>query len=86
MIGDLTLFRALARLGGELVALHLLEAANLNKPLATYSGSSNFDVEKLSYARDTVWLGKAQSRGFRDVPEEVWNFHIGWLSGLREMA
>ena len=26
---------------------------------------------------DTVWLDKAQTRGFRGVPEAVWNFHIG---------
>ncbi|MFZ1471592.1 MAG: type ISP restriction/modification enzyme, partial [Anaerolineae bacterium] len=24
-----------------------------------------------------VWLDKAQTAGFRGVPEPVWNFHIG---------
>ena len=24
-----------------------------------------------------MWLDKLQTRGFRGVPEEVWNFHIG---------
>lgn len=34
-------------------------------------------VEKISYDQKTVWLDKAQRRGFRGVPEAVWNFHIG---------
>ena len=24
-----------------------------------------------------MWVDKAQTNGFRGVPEEVWNFHIG---------
>ena len=27
--------------------------------------------------RDTVWLDKGQTRGFKGVPEAVWNFYIG---------
>ncbi len=77
LTGNLGLFRALARLGGELVALHLLESPTLNKPLTTYDGPANPEVEKISYARDTVWLDKARTRGFKGVPETVWNFHIG---------
>ena len=34
-------------------------------------------VEKGSYASETVWSDKAKTRGFKGVPEEVWNFHIG---------
>ena len=75
--GSQTLFCALARLGTELVALHLLESPRLDKPLTTYTGPTNPEVEKISYARDTVWLNKAQTRGFCGVPEAVWNFHIG---------
>jgi predicted helicase len=71
------LFRALAHVGGELVALHLLESPILDRPLTTYSGPANHEVEKISYARDTVWLDKAQTRGFRGVSEAVWEFHIG---------
>ena len=33
--------------------------------------------EKVSYSNKTVWLDKAKTLGFRGVPEEVWNFHIG---------
>jgi predicted helicase len=71
------LFGSLAKLGGELVALHLLESSTLDKLENKYTGPTNPEVEKISYARDTVWLDKAQSRGFRGVSEAVWDFHIG---------
>ena len=77
LTGKLELFRALARLGGELVALHLLESPKLDKHITTCTGPANPEVEKLSYARDTVWLDKAQTRGFRGIPAAVWKFHIG---------
>jgi predicted helicase len=77
LTGNLKLFRALARLGGELIALHLLGSPRLDKPLTTYIGPAHPEVEKISYARDTVWLDKAQTRGFRGVSEAVWEFHIG---------
>jgi hypothetical protein len=71
------LFRALARLGGELVALHLMESPRLDRHLTTYTGPAHPEVEKVSYARNSVWLDKAQTCGFRGVPEAVWAFHIG---------
>jgi predicted helicase len=77
LTGDLDLFRTLAQFGGELVALHLMESPKIDKPLTTYAGTANPEVEKVSYARDTVWLDKAQKCGFKGVPETVWSFHIG---------
>jgi predicted helicase len=74
---DRELFRTLARLGGELVAFHLLESTKLDKPLTTYTGPTNPEVEKISYTHDTVWLDKQQTRGFRGVAEAVWEFQIG---------
>jgi SOS-response transcriptional repressor LexA len=73
-----SLFDDLARLGGELVALHLVEAPKLDDHITTLVGSSvDFQVEKVSYSDETVWIDKAKTRGFRGVPEEVWNFCIG---------
>ena len=69
-----------ARLGGELVALHLLESPTLNKHLTKFVGTAEGGhptVEKVSFARETVWIDKAQSLGFRGVSEAVWTFHIG---------
>ncbi len=77
LTASLELFRALAALGGELVALHLLESPKLDQPITTYTGPAKPEVEKVSYAHNTVWLDKAQSAGFGGVPEAVWNFHIG---------
>jgi len=77
LTSSLDLFRALARLGGELVALHLMESPKLDKHLTRFVGSRNPEVEKVSWSRDTVWLDKAQTTGFVGVPEAVWNFHIG---------
>jgi predicted helicase len=81
---SLDLFRALARLGGELTALHLLESPKLDKPMTKFVGSSR-EVVKVGWVDDTVWInagGKkaattAGTSGFQGVPEAVWNFHIG---------
>ena len=77
LTGKLELFRALSQLGGELVALHLLESPKLDMPRTEFIGGRNPEVEKASWSKNTVWLNKAQTTGFRGVPEAVWNFHIG---------
>ena len=77
LTGNLELFRALARLGGELVTLHLLESPKLDKPRTEFIGARNPEVEKVAYSKNTVWIDKAKTTGFKDVPEDVWNFHIG---------
>jgi len=77
LTSSLELFHALAKLGSELVALHLMESPELNNHITTAAGSGEFQVEKVSYSDETVWLDKAKTRGFRGVPEAVWNFHIG---------
>jgi predicted helicase len=77
LTGNLELFRALARLGSELVALHLLESPTLDRPVTEFLGGRAPQVEKVSWSKNTVWLDRAQTNGFRGVREEVWNFHIG---------
>jgi len=77
LTGSLPLFRALARLGAELTALHLLESPKLAQPITEFIGGRDPEVEKISWSRDTVWVDKAQTIGFQGVREEVWNFHIG---------
>jgi hypothetical protein len=90
LTGSLELFRALSQLGGELVALHLLESSKLSQPIAKFVGASDPEIEKVSWSGDTVWLDKAQTTGFRGVGEPVWKFHIGgyrvcekWLKDRR---
>ena len=77
LTANLELFRALARMGGELTALHLLESPTLAQPISEFIGSRGLEVEKISWSRNTVWANKAQTTGFRGVPEPVWSFHIG---------
>ena len=87
LTGNLELFRALARLGGDLTALHLLESPKLAQPITEFITPSprpsprgrggEVEVEKISWSRDTVWLDKAQTTGIRGVREPVWNLHIG---------
>jgi hypothetical protein len=87
LTSSLDLFRALARLGGELTALHLLESPKLDTPITEFSGGAR-EVAKVGWTPDhggTVWIdagGKKAATtpgtsGFRGVPEAVWNFHIG---------
>jgi hypothetical protein len=98
--GNLILFRVLARLGKELVALHLLDSLQLRDIPNTYVGPKNPQVGRIGWSANTVWLDAPASRrgqplipgtvGFYNVPEAVWNFHIGgyqvcekWLKDRR---
>jgi predicted helicase len=84
LTGNLELFRAMARLGGELTALHLLESPKLDQPITEFIGTSK-GVTKVGYSNHTVWINASGTKGrttagtsgFRGVPEAVWNFHIG---------
>jgi predicted helicase len=77
VVEDAELFRTLARLGGELTALHLLESPKLAQPITEFIGGRHPEVEKISWSKNTVSIDKAQTTGFRGVREEVWKFHIG---------
>lgn len=87
---NLELFRALAWLGGELAALHLLESPRLKWPVTEFIGGRDPAVEKVSWSKNTVWVDKSQTVGFKGTPESVWKFHIGgyqvcekWLKDRR---
>jgi hypothetical protein len=49
----------------------------LEKPRTAFIGSKSQEVEKISFKNDMVFIDKAQTTGFKNVPENVWNFHIG---------
>ena len=84
------LFRELARAGHYLLALHTLESPRLDHPVTNYTGPRNLEVSRVGWSDGTVWLNAAKTiareghratkpgtAGFRDVPEEVWNFRVG---------
>lgn len=76
LTGNLELFRALANLGGELVALHLLESPKVNGFIARFEGKGDNSIPKKPTWKDgAVWINAGQC--FEGVPEAVWNFHIG---------
>jgi SOS-response transcriptional repressor LexA len=71
------LLRNLAKVGGALVDLHLLESRNPERPIAEHVGRRSQLVEKVSWSDGTVWLDDAQTSGFKGVPGEVWNLYVG---------
>jgi hypothetical protein len=87
LTGNLELFRELGRLGGELVAPHLMESPKLDHFITTYTGPKNPEVGRVGWSDNTIWLDAAATKkgqpatpgtiGFRGVPKTVWNFHIG---------
>jgi hypothetical protein len=73
----ISLFLNIARIGGELVSLHLMDTPLLDTPLTHFLGALPPTVEKVTYRDATVFLDSKQTTGFRGVPEAVWNFHVG---------
>jgi len=73
---NLELFRALAHLGDELVALHLLESPKVNDFITRFVGDGDNSIpKKPTWKEGAVWINTSQR--FEGVPEAVWNFHIG---------
>ncbi len=77
MTNNLDLFLALAGIGGELVALHLLESPLIQQSNTELIGHPNPEVQSISWSKHTAWLDRAQTSGFRGVREDVWDFRIG---------
>jgi hypothetical protein len=53
------------------------QAGGPYQQLTEFIGGKNPEVEKVTYSDESVWIDKSQTEGFRGVPENVWNFHIG---------
>ncbi|MFL2666976.1 MAG: type ISP restriction/modification enzyme [Burkholderiales bacterium] len=64
-------------LGRRLVNMHLMEDGSLGRQITAFIDSGSREVEKISYADNTVWINNAKTCGFKGVPEAVWKFHIG---------
>ena len=77
-------------MGGQLVALHLMESPKLDGFITRYEGTQNRDFGRIGWSDGTVWpdAGKTNARekyrasepgtnGFTGGPEAVWDFHIG---------
>ncbi|HEY0073836.1 MAG TPA: type ISP restriction/modification enzyme [Abditibacteriaceae bacterium] len=82
LTSDLELFRDLATLGQQLVALHLLDVQNapaLNEARHRYEGSGDdrVDKPKVKWHEMTERVTINGTQSFEDVPREVWEFQIG---------
>lgn len=76
LTSSIELFRELAKLGGELVALHLLESPKVNDFITRFEGQGDNSIPKKPVYKDgAVWINASQR--FEGVPEAVWSFHIG---------
>jgi len=77
LTSDKRLFAALAEKGRELVALHLMEAPELDNFITRYPVPGSHLVERVAYQEEgqRVYLNKSQY--FEGVLPEVWDFHVG---------
>jgi len=74
---NVEVFNQLAELGKELVNLHLLNSARINKPQVKFIGKGSGQVEKPKYnvKQGTITINKTQH--FDNISKELWNFEIG---------
>jgi exoribonuclease II len=70
---DKLLFKQLAKLGKQLVKLHLMETAIEGDSRFPIAG--NHVVEKIVYHDEKVYINKTQY--FDAVKPEIWKFHVG---------
>jgi predicted helicase len=68
-----TLFKKLAKLGAQLVKIHLMEADIESD--SGYPIEGDNVVEKIAYKNEKVYINKTQY--FDNVKEQIWNFHVG---------
>jgi hypothetical protein len=77
---DGAVFQAMAQLGAQLGALHLLRAEELNPPRARFEGQGDNRVgssgrDRLRYEGGRVYINATQY--FEPVPQAVWEYTIG---------
>lgn len=71
-------FEGLSKLGWDLVQVHLLKDQPRSDPrLGVYQGKGDHTVEEVRYSPEeqAIWINETQR--FDNVPQAVWDFHIG---------
>ena len=68
-------FLALADLGAELRALHLMESEKLKKLITAYPEAGDHIVRQVKREKDKVRINKTQY--FAEIRDVAWDFHIG---------
>ncbi|MFH1951591.1 MAG: type ISP restriction/modification enzyme [Pseudomonadota bacterium] len=74
---DRSLFEKLAEYGKRLADLHLMQAPELDSPVAKFQGTGDKRVDKIKYDREgeSVYINKDQY--FKGLEEDVWGYRIG---------
>jgi predicted helicase len=91
MSPSLPIFRELAEIGSELVNMHSMRKAVGGSNTKRFIIGNVREVEKISWAKNIIWLDKSCTIGFNGVNEDVWNYYIGgyqvckkWLDDRRK--
>jgi len=74
---DLHLFREMAKLGRELVDLHLMKSNKLDKPVARFEGQGDRLVQKIEYNQKKRLIYINEGQHFGPVGEDIWEYKIG---------
>lgn len=77
-------FDKLAKLGEELVDLHLLKSPKLEKPLASFPKSDGCEVKYVKYDEklERIYINDIQY--FEKIAPETWNYYIGGYQVLNK--
>ena len=79
------LFQQLAKLGNQLVDLHLMKSEHLNKTVAKYEGGGDNDkIEKVNYSEKEKRLYINKAKYFSNITPELWNYQIGGYQVLQK--
>jgi predicted helicase len=77
LTSDDNLFNSLAKLGEELVKLHLMESPKLSQLITQYQGTGESLVSQVTYnpKEERVYINK--NRYFTGINRQIWEFKIG---------
>ena len=82
---DHALFQKLAKLGDDLIELHLLKHPSLDKPVSKYNGNGNSDkIEKVIYNQKEERIYINARKYFENIAPDIWNYHIGGYQVLEK--
>jgi predicted helicase len=80
---DANLFKRLAKLGGDLVDLHLMKSEKLDRPIAKFEGKGDNLIENVRYDEKEMLVWINAGRHFGPISKDVWEYQIG---GYQVMA
>ena len=76
-VEDENQFMELAKLGTELIEVHLLKKGYYESSLGRYPIDGDNNVDKIKYDNENNLLYINKKQYFDNIPEEVWNMEIG---------